>query len=74
MEVRFTSDQEARIAQAAASSGTAPEEFVKDATMRLLDADAHFRDAVREGIAHADRGEFIEEDEMDARIQRMLRD
>jgi predicted transcriptional regulator len=28
---------------------------------------------VREGIAQANRGEFIEEDEMDARLEQMLR-
>jgi predicted transcriptional regulator len=27
----------------------------------------------REGIAQADRGEFIEQDEMDARLKQMLR-
>jgi predicted transcriptional regulator len=40
--------------------------------VRLLEQDARFRAAVREGIAQADRGEFIEEEEMDARIERML--
>jgi hypothetical protein len=30
-------------------------------------------DAVRESIAQADRGEFIEEEEMDARLEQMLR-
>jgi len=28
---------------------------------------------VREGIAQADRGEFIEEEEMEARFEQMLR-
>jgi predicted transcriptional regulator len=40
--------------------------------LRLLEQDARFRAAVREGISQADRGEFIEEEEMDARIERML--
>ncbi|HJX84808.1 MAG TPA: hypothetical protein VJ723_10730 [Candidatus Angelobacter sp.] len=35
--------------------------------------DAHFRAAVREGIAQAERGEFIEEEEMDERFEQMLR-
>ena len=38
----------------------------------MLEQDARFRAAVREGIAQADREEFIEEEEMDARIERML--
>jgi predicted transcriptional regulator len=39
----------------------------------LLQEDAHFRAAVREGIAQADRGQLIEEAEMDARLEQMLR-
>ena len=35
--------------------------------------DARFRAAVREGIAPADRDEFIEEEEMNARLEQMLR-
>ena len=46
--------------------------MVKDAALRLLE-DARFRAAVRVGIAQADRGEFIEEEEMDARFEEMLR-
>ena len=40
--------------------------------MRLLEQDARFRAAVQKGIAQADRGEFMEEQEMDARIEQML--
>jgi predicted transcriptional regulator len=40
---------------------------------RLLAADARFRAAVRVGIEQADQGLFIEEEEMDARFEQMLR-
>jgi len=40
--------------------------------VRLLEEDARFRAAVGEGIARADRGEFIEEEEMTARLEQML--
>ena len=73
MEVQFTSEQEARLAQIAAIAGTAPTDLVKDAALRLLEEDARFRAAVLEGKAYADRGEFIEEVEMDARFEQMLR-
>jgi hypothetical protein len=73
MEVNFTSEQEARLAQIAASIGTDTESLVKHATMRLLDEDARFRAAVLEGKAYADRDEFIEEEEMEVRFQQMLR-
>ena len=57
----------------ASQAGTEAERLVKDAALRLLEEDARFRAAVREGIAQADRGEFIEEEEMDARLEQMLR-
>jgi predicted transcriptional regulator len=72
MEVHFTPEQEAQLSQIASRAGTDTERLVKDAVVRLLEQDARFRAAVREGIAQADRGEFIEEEEMDARIERML--
>ncbi|MCL4851425.1 MAG: hypothetical protein KJZ78_08560 [Bryobacteraceae bacterium] len=73
MEVHFTPEQEAQLAQIAANAGIGPEALVKDAAIRLLEEDARFRAAVREGLAQADRGEFIEEEEMDARFEAMLR-
>jgi predicted transcriptional regulator len=73
MEVHFTPEQEAQLAQIATNEGTEPERLVKEAALRLLQKDARFRAAVREGVAQADRGEFIEEEEMDARFEQMLR-
>ena len=73
MEVHFTPEQEAQLAKIAVTAGTEPEALVRKAALRLVEDDARFRAAVREGIAQADRGEFIEEDEMDARFQEMLR-
>ena len=73
MDVHFTPEQEAQLAQIAIQAGTDAERLVKDAALRLLHDDARFSAAVREGIAQADRGEFIEEEEMDARLERMLR-
>jgi len=67
-----TPGQEAQLSQIASHAGTDTERLVKDAALRLLEQDARFRAAVREGIAQPDREEFIEEEEMDARIERML--
>jgi hypothetical protein len=72
MEVHFTPEQEARITQAARANGTDAEKLVKDAALRFVD-DANFRAAVLEAKTYADRGEFIEEEEMDARFEEMLR-
>jgi predicted transcriptional regulator len=73
MEVHFTPEQEAQLAQIANKAGTDAERLVKEAALRLLEEDARFRVAVREGIAQADQGRFIEEKEMDARLERMMR-
>lgn len=73
MEVRFTPEEEAKLARIATQEGVAPSELVKDAALRLLEDDARFRVGVRKGLEQADRGEFIEEEEMDARVKRMFR-
>ena len=73
LEVHFTPEQEAQLAQIATTKGTDAERVVKEAAMRLLAEDARFRAAVREGIAQADRGELIDEEEMNARLEQMLR-
>ncbi len=49
------------------------EGLVKDTVLRLLQEKARIRASVREGIAQANKGEFIEEEEMDARLEQMLR-
>jgi len=73
MEVHFTPEQESQLSQIASHAGTDAERLVKDAALRLLEEEARFRAAVREGIAQANRGELIEEEEMDARLEQMLR-
>jgi predicted transcriptional regulator len=73
MEVHFTPEQEAQLSQMASKVGTDPERLVKDVLVRYLDDEARFLEAVEKGIAAAERGEFIEEEEMDARIERMFK-
>jgi predicted transcriptional regulator len=72
MEVHFTPEQEAQLSLIASQAGTDAEELVKKAALRLLERDASFRAAVHKGLEQADRGEFVGEAEMDARIERML--
>ena len=73
MEVHFTPEQEAQLAQLADTAGTDKERLVQQAALRLLEEDRRFRAAVREGIAQADQGTLIEEAEMDARLKQLLR-
>lgn len=72
MEVDFTPEQEARLSRIATHQGIAPAKLVKEAALRLLEDDVRFREAVRKGIEQADRGEFIEEEQMDARVKKLL--
>ena len=60
MEVQFTPEQETRLSQIADHHGTDATQLVREAALRLLDENEQFRAAVREGIAAADRGEFVE--------------
>jgi hypothetical protein len=48
MEVHFTPEQEAQIAQIAIKAGTDPEHLVKDVVLRLLEDEVQFRRATPE--------------------------
>jgi predicted transcriptional regulator len=72
MGVQLSPEQEAQLAQIAVKAGTNPERLAKDVLVRYLDDEARFLAAVEKGIAAAERGEFIEEDKMDARIEHMF--
>jgi predicted transcriptional regulator len=73
MEIQITPEQEAQLVQIAAHLQKDPHQLVMDAALRLIDEDERFRIGVRKGIEEADRGEVIDEAEMDARVERMLR-
>jgi predicted transcriptional regulator len=73
MEVPFTPEQQAQLAQIATQAGTEPERLVTSVIARYLDEEFRFLAAVEKGLAAAERGEFIEEEEMDARLEAMLK-
>ncbi len=73
MEIHFSPEQEARLAQIGVQSGTDAERVVANVVARYLDEEARFLAAVEKGIAAAERGEFIEEEEMDARVEAMFK-
>ena len=73
MEVTFTPEQEAKITRMATQSGKPPASLVADVVVRYLDDKARFIEGVERGQAAAARGEFIEEEEMDARLEAMFK-
>jgi predicted transcriptional regulator len=72
MDVQLTEEQEAQLVRITRTNDTNPEQLIKDAVVRLLEEDAHFHAGVREGIAQADRGDFVEELEMESKLEQML--
>jgi predicted transcriptional regulator len=58
--------------QLAAKTGRTTDDLLQEAVARLLVHDEWFQKQVQVGIDQIARGEFIDEDEMDARVKRML--
>ena len=61
MQVNFTPEQEAELSQIARHEGRNAEELAKDVLLRVIEHNQRHRAAVREGIAAAARGEFVED-------------
>jgi predicted transcriptional regulator len=72
MEVHLPQEQEFQLNDLAAQTGRGRDELVQEAVARLLAHNEWFKQQVQLGIDQIARGEFIEEDEMDARVERML--
>ena len=73
MEVQFTPEQQAKLSLIASRSGSSPESLVTSVIGRYIDEEVRFLTAVENGIAAAGRGEFLEEEEMDARLEAMFK-
>ena len=73
MEVRFSPEFEAKLKQVASESGRGAEQLVQEIVQTYLDHDQWFRTEVNKGLAQLDNGEFVEHDEVVARIEQMFR-
>lgn len=72
MELHLSPEQEARLAEIAQHQGVTVDTLVTDIALGLLEENEHEREIIRERLRQADQGIFIEEEEMDARVQAML--
>jgi len=72
MEVHLPQNQEAKLNELATRTGRGTDDLVQEAVARLLAYDDWFKEQVQVGIDQIERGEFIEEEEMDARVERLL--
>ena len=73
MEVRLQPEKEAQLAQIAAQRGLKTDELAQQVLSRYLEDDIRFIEAVNLGLAAAGRGDFVEHDEVGAKIQQILR-
>jgi predicted transcriptional regulator len=72
MELQIPDRQAAELADLAARTGRNASDLVVEAVDRLLAQEKWFEEQVRTGIDQIARGEFFEEETMDARVGRML--
>jgi predicted transcriptional regulator len=64
MEVRLTPDLEGKLNRMASEHGRDREALVLEAVERMVDYDEWFIGEVKKGLGAADRGEFIEHEDI----------
>lgn len=62
--MHFSPEQEAQISRMASHAGMDTELFLRNAALRSIEGRNRFSAAVREGIAQADGGDLIDDDEV----------
>jgi predicted transcriptional regulator len=72
MELQIHERQAAELALLASRTGRSPSELLEEAVDRLLAHETWFDAQVQVAIDQIARGEFLSEEEMDARVTRML--
>jgi predicted transcriptional regulator len=73
MELQLPERQAAALASLSTRTGRSASELAAEAVDRLLAEENWFDSQVQLGIDQIARGEFLEEEEMDARVARMMR-
>ncbi len=73
MDPQLPERQAAELASLSARTGRSASELALEAVDRLLAEQNWFDAQVQLGIDQIARGEFLEEEEMDARVARMMR-
>jgi predicted transcriptional regulator len=72
MDVPLTPEQEAELKAIASREGRNANTLAQEILGVYLKREAQFVAAVKRGIASAERGDFVEHDEVLARIERIL--
>jgi predicted transcriptional regulator len=72
MEVRLQPEKEARLAQIAAQRGLKTDELARQVLSPYLEDDTRFIEAVNIGLAAAERGDFVEHEEVGKKLKQIL--
>ena len=70
MEIQLTPDLQAKLARLAAERGSDTQSLVREALKRFVDHDEWLLREIDKGIAAADRGEFVEHEDIGKLINR----
>jgi predicted transcriptional regulator len=73
MQVHFTPELEAKLAQSAALQGRNPDDLVQEVVARYFDEQSRFIEAVTRGEETLQRGEYLTHEQVGQRIERFLR-
>ncbi|HEY1647385.1 MAG TPA: hypothetical protein VGF96_05360 [Terracidiphilus sp.] len=73
MDLQLPEPQATELASLSARTGRSASELVVEAVDRLLAQESWFDAQVQLGMDQIARGEFLEEEEMDARVAKMIR-
>ena len=73
MEVNFSPELQAKLANIATENNSGAEEYIRQLVEHCLEHDARFRQKVKAGLAQLDNEEFVTHEEIGARIDQMFR-
>jgi predicted transcriptional regulator len=72
LKIHLSPEQEARLSQLAGSKGLDAEGLAQEVLSLYLEHESRFIEAVKRGMASLDGGQYIEHEEVGARIERLL--
>jgi predicted transcriptional regulator len=72
MEVPLQPDKEVRLAQIAAQKGLNADELAQQVISRYLEDDTRFVEAVNLGLAAAQRGDFVDHEDVGKKLKQIL--
>lgn len=73
MEVRLQPEKEAQLAEIAAQRGLKTDELAQQVLSHYLEDDSRFIQAVNIGLAAAERGDFVEHEDVGKKLKQILR-